>query len=109
MSEQVLLTVKVNGSIVRRMVEPRLSLLDFLRRDLGLTGTHVGCEMGACGACLVSLEGRAVHSCLMLAVQAHDLSVETIEGLSEMDPLQIFKTRFSIAMHCSVAIALPVS
>jgi len=65
------------------MVEPRMSLLDFLRRDLGLTGTHVGCEMGACGACLVSLEGRAVHSCLMLAVQAENLSVETIEGLSE--------------------------
>lgn len=83
MSEQILLTVTVNGSIVRRMVEPRLSLLDFLRHDLGLTGTHVGCEMGACGACLVSLDGRAVHSCLMLAVQAHDLSVETIEGLSE--------------------------
>ncbi|SFV27067.1 (2Fe-2S)-binding protein [Hyphomicrobium facile] len=83
MSEQVSITVKVNGSIVRRMVEPRLTLLDFLRRDLGLTGTHAGCEMGACGACLVSLEGRAVHSCLMLAVQADDLSVETIEGLSE--------------------------
>ncbi len=83
MSEQVFLTLRVNGSRVQRMVEPRMSLLDFLRRDLGLTGTHVGCEMGACGACLVSLEGRAVHSCLMLAVQAENLSVETIEGLSE--------------------------
>lgn len=83
MSEEILLTVKVNGTTVRRMVEPRLSLLDFLRRDLGLTGTHVGCEMGACGACLVSLEGRAVHSCLMLAVQSEDLNVETIEGLTE--------------------------
>jgi carbon-monoxide dehydrogenase small subunit len=73
----------VNGETVERLVEPRLSLADFLRTELELTGTHLGCEMGACGACLVLLEGRAVHSCLMFAVQADGMHVETIEGLND--------------------------
>jgi carbon-monoxide dehydrogenase small subunit len=83
MTELVPLSLTVNGEVVHRLVEPRLSLADFLRQDLKLTGTHTGCEMGVCGACLVLLEGEAVHSCLTLAVQADGLKIETIEGLSE--------------------------
>lgn len=76
-------TVIINGVETRRFAEPRLSLADFLRHDLGLTGTHVGCEMGSCGACLVQLDGRAVHACLMLAVQADGAKIDTIEGLTD--------------------------
>ena len=83
MTELVRLSLTVNGEVVHRLVEPRTSLADFLRQDLKLTGTHTGCEMGVCGACLVLLEGEAVHSCLTLAVQADGLKIETIEGLSE--------------------------
>ncbi|MBX9587752.1 MAG: (2Fe-2S)-binding protein [Hyphomonadaceae bacterium] len=83
MSVLASVSITVNGQVVQALVEPRTSLADFLRNDLGLTGTHLGCEMGVCGACLVLLEDRAVHACLMYAVQAHGLGVETIEGLSE--------------------------
>jgi len=72
-------------------VEPRKTLADFLREDLGLTGTHLGCEHGVCGACTVIVDGDAVRSCLMLAVQAHGATVRTIEGLGTpdaMNPLQ---------------------
>jgi len=82
----------VNGEEVRRAVEPRLLLSDFLRHDLGLGGTHVGCEHGSCGACTVRLEGVPVRSCLLFAVQANGRSVETVEGLASGDgrlhPLQ---------------------
>jgi 2-furoyl-CoA dehydrogenase 2Fe-2S iron sulfur subunit len=81
------LALTVNGRAVRERVEPRLLLSDFLRHTLGLTGTHVGCEHGVCGACTVQLEGRAVRSCLMLAVQADGSEVRTVEGL-EWGPLQ---------------------
>ena len=70
----------MNGTSYARTIEPRLLLCDFLRQELGLTGTHVGCEHGVCGACTVLLEGRSVRSCLTLAVQADGLEVETIEG-----------------------------
>lgn len=83
MSDLVPISLTVNGKVVRASVEPRTSLADFLRNDLSLPGTHLGCEMGVCGACLVLLEDRAVHSCLMYAVQADGLKVETVEGLSE--------------------------
>ena len=75
-------SVTVNGTRQERDVEPRLLLSDFLRQDLGLTGTHVGCEHGVCGACTVLLDGEAVRSCLIFAVQAdgHDLS--TVEGMA---------------------------
>ncbi|MGV8935728.1 MAG: (2Fe-2S)-binding protein [Allorhizobium sp.] len=76
-------TVTVNGEEVRETVEPRLSLADFLRDRLRLTATHLGCEMGACGACLVLLDGKPTHACLTLAVQADGHAVETLEGLSE--------------------------
>lgn len=75
-------TITVNGEQVRESVEPRLSLADFLRDRLGLTGTHLGCEMGACGACLVLLDGKPTHACLTLAVQADCDIVETLEGLN---------------------------
>jgi carbon-monoxide dehydrogenase small subunit len=73
----------VNGETVEAFVLPRLNLADFLRESLKLTGTHVGCEHGVCGACTVRVDGEIVRSCLMLAVQAQGSSVETIEGLSD--------------------------
>ena len=77
------ISVSVNGKLYQREVEARLLLSDFLRHELGLSGTHVGCEHGVCGACTVRLDGRAVRSCLTLAVQANGHSVDTIEGLAE--------------------------
>lgn len=74
--------LEVNGEFRRGEVEARKSLADFLREDLGLTGTHVGCEQGVCGACTVLVSGEAVRSCLMLAAQASGESVETVEGLA---------------------------
>ena len=74
--------IKVNGVIQPRMVEPRTTLVDFLREHLALTGTHVGCEHGICGACSVLLNGDPVRSCCMYAVQADGMSVTTVEGLA---------------------------
>jgi aerobic-type carbon monoxide dehydrogenase small subunit (CoxS/CutS family) len=81
----------VNGTARSAETEPRKTLADFLREDLGLTGTHLGCEHGVCGACTVIVDGDAVRSCLMLAVQANGATVRTIEGLGTpdaMNPLQ---------------------
>ena len=78
---EVALTVTVNGERLSRTVEARRTLADFLRDDLGLTGTHLGCEHGVCGACTVLVDGDAVRSCLMFAVQADGAEVTTIEGL----------------------------
>jgi len=75
-------TVSVNGRRIRRLVRPRTHLADFLRHGLGLTGTHVGCEQGACGACTLFVDGVAVRSCLMQAVQADGCTITTIEGLA---------------------------
>ena len=77
--------VTVNGIQYRRDVEPRLLLSDFLRQDLGLTGTHVGCEHGVCGACTVLVDGEPVRSCLLFAVQAEGADVRTVEGLAGAD------------------------
>ena len=74
--------ITVNGTVVERAVEPRLNLADFLRDHLGLTGTHLGCEHGVCGACSVLLDGRSVRACLTLAVQADGHRVTTVEGLA---------------------------
>ncbi len=76
------LGVTVNGARYERAVEPRLLLSDFLRHELGLTGTHVGCEHGVCGACTVLLDGEAVRSCLMFAIQADEHEITTVEGLA---------------------------
>jgi carbon-monoxide dehydrogenase small subunit len=88
-------SVTVNGRTCEKEVEPRLLLSDFLRHDLGLTGTHVGCEHGVCGACTVLLDGEPVRSCLILAVQADGRELSTVEGLApsfaatgELHPLQ---------------------
>ncbi len=85
-------TVKVNGKAYEREVEPRLLLSDFLRHDLGLTGTHVGCEHGVCGACTILFDGEPMRSCLILAVQADGRELSTVEGLApgpgELHPLQ---------------------
>lgn len=81
------ITCTINGRAVEADVEPRRSLSDFLRDDLGLTGTHLGCEHGVCGACTVLVEGRAARSCLMLAVQADGAAIRTIEGLADGDRL----------------------
>jgi aerobic carbon-monoxide dehydrogenase small subunit len=81
----------VNGAVHRGSVEPRRTLADFLREDLGLTGTHLGCEHGVCGACTVLVDGEPARSCLMLTVQARGADVVTIEGLAEggeLNPLQ---------------------
>jgi len=84
MSEHTVL-VTVNGRPYKREVDARLSLADFLRHELGLTGTHVGCEHGICGACTVLVNGSTARACLMLAVQADGCTVETIEGVAEPD------------------------
>jgi aerobic carbon-monoxide dehydrogenase small subunit len=78
-------TVRVNGRDRRAIVEPRLTLADFLRSHCRLTGTHLGCEHGVCGACTVLLDGEAVRSCLVFAVQADGAEVTTIEGIAEPD------------------------
>lgn len=75
-------TVTVNGQEISRHVEPRMLLSDFIRHELKLTGTHVGCEHGVCGACTILLEGQAVRSCLLFAVQANGCQITTVEGLS---------------------------
>lgn len=82
MNQPLPITVTVNGEAHQRAVEPRLLLSDFLRHDLRLTGTHVGCEHGVCGACTVLLDGAAVRSCLLFAVQTDGHDVTTVEGLA---------------------------
>ncbi|NOZ49539.1 MAG: (2Fe-2S)-binding protein [Chloroflexi bacterium] len=86
------ISVTVNGVLYERSVEPRLLLSDFIRHELGLTGTHVGCEHGVCGACTILFDGAAVRSCLMFAVQADAHEIVTVEGLSpdpqHLDALQ---------------------
>jgi len=80
-------TLTVNGTKVTRRIEPRQHLVDFLRDELGLTGSHIGCEHGVCGACTVRVNGEIVRGCLMLAVQADGCTVETIEGLTDSKEL----------------------
>jgi aerobic-type carbon monoxide dehydrogenase small subunit (CoxS/CutS family) len=91
MTERHAIRVEVNGVAYERSVEPRMLLSDFLRQELGLTGTHVGCEHGVCGACTVLLDGDSARSCLTFAVQADGCSIRTVEGLGSvrrLDPLQ---------------------
>ena len=93
--EQALdITLTVNGTPVSRRVPARLHLIDFLREDLELTGSHVGCEHGVCGACTVRVNGDIVRGCLMLAVQANGCRVETIEGLSDSKELAALQKAF---------------
>ena len=85
MAEPVAVTMSVNGQRRRALVEPRKTLADFLREDCALTGTHLGCEHGVCGACTVLLDGEAVRACLLFAVQAEGAEVTSIEGLTPVD------------------------
>ncbi len=88
------ITLTVNGAGVTRRVPVRQHLVDFLREALGLTGTHLGCEHGACGACTVRVDGAIVRGCLMLAVQARGCAVETVEGLTESGALADLQHEF---------------
>ncbi|MEK7701760.1 MAG: 2Fe-2S iron-sulfur cluster-binding protein, partial [candidate division NC10 bacterium] len=83
MAEPVTVRLKVNGVAREGRCEPRKLLVDFLREDLGLTGTHVGCEHGICGACTIMIDGEAARSCIMLAVQADGSEILTVEGLMQ--------------------------
>jgi carbon-monoxide dehydrogenase small subunit len=91
MSKPMPISVTVNGTVYKREVEPRLLLSDFLRHDLGLMGTHVGCEHGICGACTIIFDGEAVRSCLIFAIQANGHDIRTVESLGtpeNLHPLQ---------------------
>jgi len=88
------ITLTVNGTVVTRRVAARTHLVDFLREDLGLTGSHAGCEHGVCGACTLRVDGEVVRGCLMLAVQANGRKVDTIEGLSDSGELAKLQKAF---------------
>jgi carbon-monoxide dehydrogenase small subunit len=94
MTAALSISLDVNGERVEADVLPRLNLADFLREHLKLTGTHVGCEHGVCGACTVRLNGEIVRSCLTLAVQTHGASVQTIEGLSDSGEIADLQAAF---------------
>lgn len=102
MSRTLPLSVTVNGKKFARTVEVRLTLADFLREDLDLTGTHLGCEHGVCGACTILINGQAVRSCLMLAVQANGSEITTVEGLSADGELNSLQSAFqeNHALQC---------
>jgi aerobic-type carbon monoxide dehydrogenase small subunit (CoxS/CutS family) len=89
------ITVQINGTAYQREVEARKLLIHFIRDDLDLTGSHIGCDTGNCGACSVILDGTLVKSCMMLAVQADGASVETVEGLADGDELAPLQRAFS--------------
>ena len=101
-SEKRVVSLTVNGRAYHAAAEPRLTLADFLRHELGLTGTHVGCEHGVCGACTVLLDDEAVRSCLLLAVQAEGCRIRTIEGLEGDGGLHPLQQAFvdSHALQC---------
>jgi carbon-monoxide dehydrogenase small subunit len=94
MSTRQIVRFTVNGKVHETAVEPRTTLADCLRHDLKLTGTHVGCEHGVCGACTVIADGEAVRSCLIFAVQADAMDITTVEGLSEDDQLSPLQASF---------------
>jgi aerobic-type carbon monoxide dehydrogenase small subunit (CoxS/CutS family) len=94
MSEKISISLTVNGAGCAAAVEPRRSLVDFLRQDLGLVGTHVGCEHGVCGACTVMFNGKTVRSCLLFAAQADGADILTIEGLATGETLHPLQQAF---------------
>jgi carbon-monoxide dehydrogenase small subunit len=101
-SERLTVQLAVNGAVVERSVEARRSLADFLREDLGLIGTHVGCEHGVCGACTVLVDGRSARACLLFAAQLDGRDVTTIEGLTPANGLSPLQESFRAchAMQC---------
>tara|TARA_B100001167_G_scaffold152449_1_gene99858 strand:- start:1768 stop:2238 length:471 start_codon:yes stop_codon:yes gene_type:complete len=102
MSTTSTISVIVNGQKFNRTVEVRLTLADFLREELDLTGTHLGCEHGVCGACTILFDGQAIRSCLMLAVQANGAEITTVEGLSSDGQLNSLQSAFreNHALQC---------
>ena len=98
MTNKVELTLSINGKAHRIAVEPRRTLVDAIREDCGLTGTHIGCEHGVCGACTILVDGTPVRSCLMFAVQAAGQEIRTVEGLAAGDELHPLQEAF-IANH----------
>ncbi len=94
MPEEIAISLQVNGEAVEATVEPRLTLVDFLRRHLKLTGTHVGCEHGICGACTILLDGAAVRACLLLASQLDGHRITTVEGISPAGELSVLQQCF---------------
>jgi carbon-monoxide dehydrogenase small subunit len=100
--DKLTVAVTVNGAGYERAVEPRLLLSDFLRHELGLTGTHVGCEHGVCGTCTILLDGQSVRSCLMFAVQADGHEIVTVDGLGTADHLHPLQQAFhdAHALQC---------
>jgi carbon-monoxide dehydrogenase small subunit len=97
MSDLVKVSVNVNGKLYERMVEPRMLLSDFIRHEIKLTGTHVGCEHGVCGTCTIIFDGAAVRSCLMFAVQASGHDIKTVESLGTPDNMHPLQEAFSDA------------
>lgn len=93
--KRVDISVTVNGQVYRRSVEPRTTLVDFLRHELRLTGTHVGCEHGVCGACTILFDGRAARSCISYAVQADGHCIRTVEDLADGDTLHPLQQAFA--------------
>jgi carbon-monoxide dehydrogenase small subunit len=113
MTEQVTVSLSVNGTRYERTVEPRMLLSDFIRDELALTGTHVGCEHGVCGACTILFDGQPVRSCLMFAVQAGGHELITVEGLGSPDNLHPVQEAFREAHglqcgYCTPGILLTV-
>lgn len=113
-SNRRIVRVTVNGERAERLVDVRKTLADFIRQDLELTGTHLGCEHGVCGACTVLLDGKPVRSCLIFAVQADGAEVRTVEGLArdgELHPIQqAFHTRFALQCgYCTPGMLITVS
>ena len=102
MTPLVEIQMTVNGRLYTGRVEPRLTLADFLRNELNLTGTHLGCEHGVCGACTILVDGEAVRSCLLLAVQADGATLMTVEGLANGDELHPLQAAFqeNHALQC---------
>ena len=94
MDQTLTTTMTVNGTQVTRAIPARQHLVDFLREELGLTGSHLGCEHGVCGACTIRVNGEIVRGCLMLAVQANGCRVDTIEGLSDSRELEKLQAAF---------------
>lgn len=94
MTQKVKINITVNGTRYEREVEPRLLLSDFIRHDLGLTGTHVGCEHGLCGACTVIMDGQAVRSCILFAVMADGHEIQTVESLGTPEKLHPVQEAF---------------
>jgi carbon-monoxide dehydrogenase small subunit len=102
MIEKAPITLNINGQDYTVSVEPRRTLVDVIRDDCGQTGTHIGCEHGICGACTIIVEGEAVRSCLMFAIQADGKRIRTVEGLADGDKLHPLQTAFMAhhALQC---------